>query len=301
MQFRFILLLLVILLITCPTNKQPESKSPISPPFWYGPEYKDILENLKANGFTSTEIDSMFYAADSGRQKFLRKRLAEDLTIQIFLIWLQIKYPFIPKNILLTALKGPKIEPPLLSEESIKLGKQFLKDHQSLLCQLEKQYGVQKEIIVAVVRIETFFGNNLGQYHVFNIFDSIISKTDTLTKTRKWLRKWIKEEMIALFIICRNNRLDISQMMGSRMGAIGLTQFMPTSYSRLSIDGDGDGLINLFQWHDALASTSYYLKKAGWRKTNPIKINKKALFKYNRDWDYVNKIVAYARKIGFKQ
>lgn len=301
MGFKFILSLIVVLSIICLTKIQPEPKLP---PFWYGPEYKDILENLKANGFTNAEIDSMFYAADSGRTKFLKEQAEKERFRQIFKFMILRTCPYIPKSTLGSILRktlGEWEDTKLLSKESINDGKQFLKDHQSSLLRVEKQYGVQKEIITAIVRIETAFGNNLGQYHVFSVFDSIICSVDTSTKARKFLKKWIKEEMVALFIICRNNKLDISQMVGSRIGAIGLAQFMPTSYLTLAVDGNNDRIVNLFEWDDALASIAHYLKQAGWRRNNSTEVNKKAIYIYNRSWNYTNSVIKYARAIGFKK
>lgn len=302
MKIKWILVIGAILIVLWPkTTSTPRIDLP---PYWrISTDYQDVIIGLRENGFTDQIIDSMFYAADSGRIEYLKERAEKERYRQIFKFIILKHCPYIPKNTLnsiLRRLLGEWEDIELLSQESINLGKEVLRNHQQLLSEIEKKEKVEKEIIVAIYRIETCCGKNLGQYHVFTIFDSIIVSPAN-TKPSKIMKERIKKEIVALFIICRNNRLDLRQMMGSRSGAIGLTQFMPTSYLKFAIDGNNDGIINLFDWSDASISTARYLKLAGWHKKKSLKMNKMALYSYNHDWYYVKNVIKYARKIGFKK
>lgn len=293
---RFILTLTVILIIFLPNIISQELDLP---PFWRSPIYKDVLVALQEYGFTNQEIDSMFYAADSGRKEFLKRKEEKEQLKQMYRFGYIHCYPWLPDSIIDKKVReqlGEKEPLELLSKESIQLGKKFLKEHKKELVRLEKKYDVPKEILVAILRVETCFGANLGQHHVFHVFDEIISSMDVSDD----VKNWFKQEMVALFIICRENNLDVSRIMGSWSGAIGLVQFMPTSYLKFAVDGNKDGIINLFEMEDALPSAANYLKKAGWRKSNFIQVNKRAIWFYNRHWGYVNDVITYAQKIGFK-
>lgn len=280
MIWRPLIILLAVMIIFFPRMIGQEHL----PPYWHGSLYQDVIKSLEEAGFSPSTIDSIF-------------SMAEDS-----LPWYpNILKQFYPKVDSSYRRRVKEEEARMFSKKSIDLGKEFLKEHGPALIQLEKESKVNKEIIVAVLRIETAdtingFGGFLGGYYTFNVFNSLILSKDA----SKRMKKWAGQELVAFLIICRDNKLNPLKIKGSYAGAIGKPQFMPTSYQRFAVDGDNDGLINLFDWDDAFASIAIYLKKAGWHKGNSLQINQKALYSYNHSWHYVNYVIKYARKIGFK-
>ena len=88
-------------------------------------------------------------------------------------------------------------------------------------------------------------------------------------------------------------------MPGSIYGAIGMCQFMPSNLPRYAADGDSDGIINIFEAPDAIASLSRYLKENGWKRDMTQQAQTKVLFRYNKSTTYANTILALARYITF--
>lgn len=177
----------------------------------------------------------------------------------------------------------------LLTQKSLKQGKDLLRAQKQLLRKIETAYGVEREILVSILRIETNFGRVKGHYPVFN---SLL--TMTLIENRR--SAWAEEELGDLLLLCREEKKDPLSVKGSWAGAFGLPQFIPSSYRKYGRDGDGDGIIDLHNLADALASTANYLQSFGWSETDSGK-KKEALFAYNRCDNYVKAVLTYARAI----
>ncbi|MBA4417337.1 MAG: hypothetical protein C0392_05440 [Syntrophus sp. (in: bacteria)] len=177
----------------------------------------------------------------------------------------------------------------LLTRKSIERGRKILTDNKIFLNKIEDQYGVEKEVLVAIFRVETNFGQYCGHFPVFN---SLL--TMTLLENRRSV--WAEQELIHLLILSRMNKIDPLTIKGSWAGAFGLCQFVPTSYLKHGVDGNGDGAINLFDFADAMASTANYLKNHGWETGDTEKM-KKAIWAYNHCDNYIKAVLAYAKAI----
>ncbi len=177
----------------------------------------------------------------------------------------------------------------LLSKKSVREGKKTLQDHRSLLRRIESSYGVEKEILVAILRLETNFGRTKGTVPIFN---SLL----TLAVIENRRSVWAEEELAALLQMCRDSQRDPLEIRGSWAGAFGLPQFVPSSYIKYGVDGDGDGKVDLNNRSDALASIANYLKAFGWSGEDPAH-KKQALYAYNHCDNYVRSILTYARAI----
>jgi len=176
----------------------------------------------------------------------------------------------------------------LFHPESIQAGKEVLTQHFYLLDEVELKYGVPKEILVALFRVETNFGGNTGRYFVFN---SLLT----------WIvggpikrAQWAMLEMCSFLRICRDYSLDPFDFPGSTHGAFGLLQFIPSSFLLFAVDADGDGYPDLFNPKDAFHSSGNYLSRWNW--TDPTGA-KKAVYAYNHDWSYVRAVIGYAKEI----
>jgi membrane-bound lytic murein transglycosylase B len=177
----------------------------------------------------------------------------------------------------------------LLTRKSVRQGKVLLQDNRILLRKIEDAYGVDREILVSILRIETNFGRVKGQRPVFN---SLL--TMTLIENRR--SAWAEEELGHLLMFCLEEKKDPFLLNGSWAGAFGLPQFIPSSYVRYGRDGDADGVVDLNNLSDALASIANYLKAFGWSHKD-VEKKKKALFAYNHCDQYVKAVLAYAQAI----
>ena len=151
-----------------------------------------------------------------------------------------------------------------LKNKRIVDGKKFIKKNIDTLERAEKEFGVPKEIITAILGVETNFGNNMGSYRV-------IDSLTTLGFDDPRRSKFFRSELIQLFLLTRENNLDILKIKGSYAGAMGYSQFISSSYRAYAIDYDGDGYIDLFNSiDDAIGSIANYLKRHGWKKEGKI-------------------------------
>jgi lytic murein transglycosylase len=145
-----------------------------------------------------------------------------------------------------------------VSEVRITQGRQF---RQSLdyLPGLETRYGVPRDIILAVWAMESAFGKLQGDMDVVRSLSSLAADGRR--------RAWAESELISALTIIGSGQQTRSRLKGSWAGAMGQTQFLPGVYLSTAVDGDGDGLRDIWgSTPDALASTANYLARAGWKR-----------------------------------
>ncbi|MGD9579070.1 MAG: lytic murein transglycosylase [Syntrophorhabdus sp.] len=177
----------------------------------------------------------------------------------------------------------------LLTKRSIERGRKFLNENKEVLTRVETTYGVDKEIVIAILRVETNLSKYVGKYPIFN---SLL--TLALAENRR--SSWAENELIELLRISKVQNIDPLSIKGSWAGAFGIAQFIPSSYTKYAVDGNNDGVIDLFDLADATASIANYLKVNGWEKNGSEK-NWKAVYEYNHCDEYVKAIFAYAESI----
>jgi membrane-bound lytic murein transglycosylase B len=187
----------------------------------------------------------------------------------------------------------------------VEKGRRFLAERQSLLTKAENTYGVSKEVITAILTVESDLGNKTGKYPVFNVFSSlavmdtpeVISMLSLDTRLMGRLQKkaaWGRSELIAFLTYCQQNRLDPLTVKGSWAGAFGFSQFLPSSILRSGADGNRDGCVDLFCYEDAVFSIGNYLQKAGFRMGNRASWSK-AIHAYNHSDPYVETVLTLAQ------
>ena len=151
-----------------------------------------------------------------------------------------------------------------LKKKRISDGKKFIQNNITVLERAEKEFGVPKEVITAILGVETDYGNIMGSYRV-------IDSLTTLGFDDPRRSKFFKSELIQFFILTRENNLDILKVKGSYAGAMGYGQFISSSYRAYAVDFDGDGYVDLFNsLEDAIGSTANYLKRHGWKKEGSV-------------------------------
>ena len=140
----------------------------------------------------------------------------------------------------------------------------FATKHQALLNKASKETGVPVAILLGILGVETSFGRIQGRYKVI---DSLY----TLTVGYPPRSAFFRQQLINLFYLVREQNIAIETVKGSYAGAMGAPQFIPSSYRTFAVDGDGDGLIDLFDnWNDIIMSVANYLKVNGWHNQEDI-------------------------------
>jgi membrane-bound lytic murein transglycosylase B len=142
-------------------------------------------------------------------------------------------------------------------------GRAALAEHRTILTQIERRYGVEAEVVVAIWGLESAYGAMRGD-------TDIIAAMATLAYDGR-RRDFFEEQLIAALRILQAGDVSPRQMTGSWAGAMGHTQFMPTSYLEHAVDFDGNGRRNIWSDDpvDALASTANYLRHFGWTTGQP--------------------------------
>jgi membrane-bound lytic murein transglycosylase B len=151
-----------------------------------------------------------------------------------------------------------------ITEQRTHAGVKFWQENQQLLASVSQKYGVPEEIMVAILGIETFYGQDTGRYRV-------IDALSTLAFFYPKRSKFFLAELEHFLLLCREEKLNPLMPLGSYAGAMGLAQFMPSSVRNYAVDHDKDKRRDM--WHnraDILASVGHYLAKYGWQAGQPI-------------------------------
>ncbi|PCJ32623.1 MAG: lytic murein transglycosylase B [Gammaproteobacteria bacterium] len=137
-------------------------------------------------------------------------------------------------------------------------GAEFWRKHQTALTDAETKYGVPAEVIIAILGVETRYGGNVGSYRV-------IDALSTLAFRYPKRSKFFRSELKHFLLLTREEKLSPLNPIGSYAGAMGLGQFMPSSYREYAVDFDNDGKRDIWTNRvDAIGSIANYLKRHGW-------------------------------------
>lgn len=151
---------------------------------------------------------------------------------------------------------------PLVDDQRIADGRAMLETHAATLAQVERQYAVDPQTVVAVWGVESDYGRAIGKR-------PLLQSLATLSCFGR-RQAFFRGELFATLALLQSGDLKPEGLTGSWAGAFGHTQFMPSTYRRIAVDGDGDGRRDLVgSVPDALASTANYLARAGWRSGEP--------------------------------
>ncbi|MBB5942716.1 lytic murein transglycosylase B [Xanthomonas sp. 3307] len=169
--------------------------------------------------------------------------------------------------------------PMFISQARIDGGRAFLATHRDELHRVQARTGVPAEVIVAIIGVETSYGKNAGSYRVLDALYTLAfryPRSGDPAKLEREVRRelFFRDELGQLFALGREENLDITTLIGSYAGAMGLGQFMPSSYRQFAVDGDGDGKRNLFtDYDDAFSSiANYFVKKGGWVRDGVVAV-----------------------------
>jgi len=161
-------------------------------------------------------------------------------------------------------LAWDEYRPKFLIERRIARGAEVYGLKQAELERSQAVSGVPVDILLGIVGVETFYGENVGKYRV-------IDALSTLAFDYPPRQAFFRGELEQYLVMAREESLDPLAPVGSYAGAMGLPQFMPSSFRNFAVDGDADGKRDLWNdWADVFSSVGNYLKVHGWRAGEPV-------------------------------
>jgi len=214
----------------------------------------------------------------------------------------------------------PALYDQFLDPVSILLAKKFHRQNHAILRQMEKRFHVEREVIVAILLVESRFGENIGKFRVIPTLASmaLMDSPENLQKnylslqeidpelSHEWIEglakrkaQWAYHELKCFLRIVRDEEIDPLEVYGSYAGALGMPQFIPSSYLTYAISKNSFGRW-LFSKEEAIFSIGNYLRSHGWKKNLSPKRKKQVLWTYNRSEPYIETILQVAQKIRQK-
>ncbi len=252
--------------------------------------FKKLKNRLTADGFNRDEILALY------RQSEVR---FDSRSVGLFFIHSESKLNY-----------GQFATP-----KSISKAQKYQQTHIEPLARTEAEFGVDKDVITAIILVETRLGERLGKSLVFNTLSTMAALSDDTARKHLWSllpeerrlpkekyekkadRKsgWAYNELKALLNYTLNAGIDPTAIRGSYAGAMGICQFMPSNISRLAADGNGDGRVDLFNHEDAIASVAKYLRHHGWKSGQGYEKAYKVIRRYNNSRPYAETILTIAK------
>ena len=158
--------------------------------------------------------------------------------------------------------------PIFLTSKRIKGGVEFWQDNEALVAQAAEQFGVDPQIIVAIIGVETFYGRNTGGYRVL---DALATLSFYYPDTGNDRSDFFSRELAQFLLLGDEEGLPLREVSGSYAGAMGLGQFIPSSYREYAVDLDGDGRRDLWSsMPDVIGSVANYLHRHNWQPGGPV-------------------------------
>ncbi|ETO93771.1 lytic murein transglycosylase B [Legionella oakridgensis] len=185
-----------------------------------------------------------------------------------------------------------------LTPERLQKGIAFWQANQHTLEKAQKQFGVPPHIIVAILGVETLYGERQGNYRVL---DALTTLAFYYPKRSEFFTKELKE----YFLLCREQGVPVTHYMGSYAGAIGKPQFMPSSYRFYAVDFTGNGKRDLInEDRDVIASVANYFHKHGWKinevVAQPARVNGPGYKKINTNSRHADYDIKRLTAVGIK-
>ncbi|MHB8809114.1 MAG: lytic murein transglycosylase [Desulfobulbaceae bacterium] len=204
-------------------------------------KYLLLFRELKADhNFTQAELDTLFAG------QTINRRVLELMDKQ----W--------------EAKPYYQYAPLFLTPKNIDTGRKKLIEHREILDRIERDIGVDREIVVAIWGIETKYGTNQGSFNVLRTLNTLFA---AYPRRSDFFRK----ELVQFLLLCKENGVDPKTVNGSYAGAFGQTQFIPSSFRAYAVSFDGDAKRDVWaSVPDILASIANYLKQFNWTLHGPI-------------------------------
>lgn len=152
-----------------------------------------------------------------------------------------------------------------MTEKRMREGAEFMTTYRKELNRAYQQYGVPPEYITAIIGVETYYGGNIGKIPVLDALATIAFDYPRRSK-------YFTKELEQFLLMTREEGFDPKSPVGSYAGAMGLGQFMPSSFRRYAVDFDGNGRRDLWNTVDAIGSVANYFSAHGWQKGGEVAV-----------------------------
>jgi len=165
-----------------------------------------------------------------------------------------------------------------VTEDRTQQGVDFVRRYGDSLQRAERLYGVPREMIAAIIGVETRYGRHTGRYRV-------IDALSTLAFDYPPRADFFREQLRAYLLMTREQSLAADELKGSYAGAMGYGQFIPSSYRAYAVDFDGDGVVDIIDNPvDAIGSVANYFKQHQWRAGLPVAARATVTADYRAEW-----------------
>jgi membrane-bound lytic murein transglycosylase B len=216
---------------------------------------------------------SCFAQQHPGAEEFAAKAAAEKNLDQEQVLLLLQNARF--KQSIVDAMSRPaegkpwyKYRPIFITDKRINGGIEFWRENEALIAQASQKYGVDPQVIVAIIGVETFYGAITGSYRVL---DALATLSFYYPDTGNDRSEFFSRELMSFFVLGGEEGLPLEEVTGSYAGAMGLGQFMPSSYLEYAVDMDEDGRRDLWSsLPDVIGSVANYLHRHGWELNQPV-------------------------------
>jgi membrane-bound lytic murein transglycosylase B len=270
-------------------------------------------------------FSSIAYGSDSDKPPLFFQPLIQKLSLDGFEVEFLSKLLTDPRAEVIPAVltislypkENPELYTKFLSPESILISKTFLGQNIAILKEMERRFQVEKEVVVAILLVESRFGENIGKYRVIPTLAgmALIDSPENLQKNYQILReidpelsyewiealakrkaKWAYHELKCFLEIICDEKIDPLEVWGSSAGALGMAQFIPSSYLAYALNKKS--FKNwLLSKEDAISSIGNYLKSHGWKRNLSTEKKKQLIWHYNRSQPYIETVLQVAQKI----
>ncbi len=157
-----------------------------------------------------------------------------------------------------------------IEPQRIQAGARFWKTHQAALERAEREYGVPASIVVGIIGVETLYGQNTGNFRILDALATLAFDFPVTHPRAAERQAFFRSELEQFLLLTSRSGANPQSIKGSYAGAMGLPQFMPSSWARYAVDFDGDGRVDLFgSPTDAIGSVANYFKSFQWQPGMP--------------------------------
>lgn len=231
--------------------------------------------------------------------------------------------PFRGLGFALQPREKPALYRGFLRADSVAAARRCRQQYDRAFRAAERRYQVPASVLAAILHVETHCGKNTGRQVVLaqlarlanadtpaNIAWNVSRHSAGAPRARRaaieaqvrrraqYLADTFYPEVLATFTVAQRNGIEPLAMRGSGAGAFGMPQFLPTSYLRFGVDGNGDGRVSLYDPDDAIASAANYLRGHGWRPGLALAERRRVIWAYNRSDAYIDAVLTLAERLA---